>query len=141
MTQWCKAEKPQKINLARRHACRRCSLLAPKAARATPTCASANLTLSRPPRLSLPGDCRIPFSAVYATLGFKEANAKVYLPTVPITARIQEVERFAAAQERFNLSQHRSVNKVQTQKYMDFVFPKALSHQNIHVGCQPLLLK
>uniref|UniRef100_A0A8D0AF63 phospholipase D n=1 Tax=Sander lucioperca TaxID=283035 RepID=A0A8D0AF63_SANLU len=29
-----------------------------------------------------------------ATVGFKEANAKVYLPTVPITARILEVERF-----------------------------------------------
>uniref|UniRef100_A0A8D3CBY6 Phospholipase n=1 Tax=Scophthalmus maximus TaxID=52904 RepID=A0A8D3CBY6_SCOMX len=31
------------------------------------------------------GDCRIPFSAVYSTVGFKEASAKVYLPTVPIT--------------------------------------------------------
>ncbi|XP_033967357.1 phospholipase D1a [Pseudochaenichthys georgianus] len=57
------------------------------------------------------GDCRIPFSAVYATVGFKEANAKVYLPTVPITARILEVERFTAAQDRFNLSHQRSVNK------------------------------
>uniref|UniRef100_A0A8C4I2P5 Phospholipase n=1 Tax=Dicentrarchus labrax TaxID=13489 RepID=A0A8C4I2P5_DICLA len=61
---------------------------------------------------SLPGDCRIQFSAVYATVGFKEANAKVYLPTVPITARILEVERFTTAQDRFNLSHHRSVNKV-----------------------------
>uniref|UniRef100_A0A3P9C8M1 Phospholipase n=1 Tax=Maylandia zebra TaxID=106582 RepID=A0A3P9C8M1_9CICH len=43
------------------------------------------------------GDCRIPFSAVYATVGFKEANAKVYLPTVPITARILEVERFTTS--------------------------------------------
>uniref|UniRef100_A0A1A8N017 Phospholipase n=1 Tax=Nothobranchius pienaari TaxID=704102 RepID=A0A1A8N017_9TELE len=57
------------------------------------------------------GDSRIPFSAVYATVGFKEADAKVYLPTVPITARILEVERFTTAQERSNLSQHRSVNK------------------------------
>ncbi|XP_034000299.1 phospholipase D1a [Trematomus bernacchii] len=57
------------------------------------------------------GDCRIPFSALYATVGFKEANAKVYLPTVPITARILEVERFTAAQDRFNLSHQRSVNK------------------------------
>nr|XP_046268840.1 phospholipase D1a [Scatophagus argus]XP_046268841.1 phospholipase D1a [Scatophagus argus] len=57
------------------------------------------------------GDCRIPFSAVYATVGFKEANAKVYMPTVPITARILEVERFTTAQDRFNLSHHRSVNK------------------------------
>ncbi|KAG7238013.1 hypothetical protein INR49_031367 [Caranx melampygus] len=57
------------------------------------------------------GDSRIPFSAVYATVGFKEASAKVYLPTVPITARILEVERFTTAQDRFNLSHHRSVNK------------------------------
>uniref|UniRef100_A0A8D0AN52 Phospholipase n=1 Tax=Sander lucioperca TaxID=283035 RepID=A0A8D0AN52_SANLU len=61
--------------------------------------------------LFLLGDCRIPFSAVYATVGFKEANAKVYLPTVPITARILEVERFTTAQDRFNLSHQRSVNK------------------------------
>lgn len=57
------------------------------------------------------GDCRIPFSAVYATVGFKETNARVYLPTVPITVRILEVERFTTAQERFNPSHHRSVNK------------------------------
>ncbi|KAK5857689.1 hypothetical protein PBY51_010916 [Eleginops maclovinus] len=57
------------------------------------------------------GDCRIPFSAVYATVGFKEAVAKVYLPTVPITARILEVERFTTVQDRFNLSHQRSVNK------------------------------
>ncbi|XP_037833611.1 phospholipase D1a [Kryptolebias marmoratus] len=57
------------------------------------------------------GDCRIPFSAVYATVGFKEANARVYLSTVPITARILEVERFTTAQERFHSSNHRSVNK------------------------------
>lgn len=137
MTQCFKAEKPQKKNPARRHACRRCSLLAPKAASATPTCASANLTLNRPPRLSLPGDCRIPFSAVYATLGFKEASAKVYLPTVPITARIQEVERFTAAQDRFNLSQHRSVNKVQTQSCPSVIYIV----ENIHIGCQLLLLE
>ncbi|AWP16252.1 putative phospholipase D1-like [Scophthalmus maximus] len=57
------------------------------------------------------GDCRIPFSAVYSTVGFKEASAKVYLPTVPITVRILEVERFTSAQDRFNLSHNRSVNK------------------------------
>uniref|UniRef100_A0A667YYS8 Phospholipase n=1 Tax=Myripristis murdjan TaxID=586833 RepID=A0A667YYS8_9TELE len=57
------------------------------------------------------GDSRIPFSAVYATVGFKEASARVYLATVPITARILEVERFTTAQDRFNLSHHRSVNK------------------------------
>uniref|UniRef100_A0A3P8UTH7 Phospholipase n=1 Tax=Cynoglossus semilaevis TaxID=244447 RepID=A0A3P8UTH7_CYNSE len=43
------------------------------------------------------GDCRIQFSAVYNTVGFKEASAKVYLPTVPITARIMEVERFTTS--------------------------------------------
>lgn len=74
---------------------------------------------------------------MYATLGFKEANAKVYLPTVPITARIQEVERFTAAQDRFNLSQHRSVNKVQTQKCPSVIYIV----ENVHIGCQLLLLK
>ncbi|KAM7376149.1 hypothetical protein PAMP_005894 [Pampus punctatissimus] len=59
------------------------------------------------------GDCRIPFSAIYATVGFKEASATVYLPTVPITVRILEVERFTTAQDRFNLSHHRSVNKME----------------------------
>uniref|UniRef100_A0A671Y019 Phospholipase n=1 Tax=Sparus aurata TaxID=8175 RepID=A0A671Y019_SPAAU len=38
-----------------------------------------------------------PFSAVYATVGFKEADATVYLPTVPVTARILEVERFTTS--------------------------------------------
>ncbi|KAI4803916.1 hypothetical protein KUCAC02_025562 [Chaenocephalus aceratus] len=56
-------------------------------------------------------ECDGGYLAVYATVGFKEANAKVYLPTVPITARILEVERFTAAQDRFNLSHQRSVNK------------------------------
>ncbi|XP_067098795.1 phospholipase D1a isoform X2 [Osmerus mordax] len=57
------------------------------------------------------GDCRIPFSAVYETVGFKEASARIYLPTLPITARILEVERFTANQDRFNITQNRSVNK------------------------------
>ncbi|XP_046873315.1 phospholipase D1a [Hypomesus transpacificus] len=57
------------------------------------------------------GDSRIPFSAVYETVGFKEASARIYLPTLPITARILEVERFTANQDRFNISQNRSVNK------------------------------
>uniref|UniRef100_A0A8D3C1V7 Phospholipase n=1 Tax=Scophthalmus maximus TaxID=52904 RepID=A0A8D3C1V7_SCOMX len=48
---------------------------------------------------------------LYSTVGFKEASAKVYLPTVPITVRILEVERFTSAQDRFNLSHNRSVNK------------------------------
>uniref|UniRef100_A0A8D3EBU3 Phospholipase n=1 Tax=Scophthalmus maximus TaxID=52904 RepID=A0A8D3EBU3_SCOMX len=47
--------------------------------------------------------------AVYSTVGFKEASAKVYLPTVPITVRILEVERFTSAQDRFNLSHNRSL--------------------------------
>uniref|UniRef100_A0A7N6B314 phospholipase D n=1 Tax=Anabas testudineus TaxID=64144 RepID=A0A7N6B314_ANATE len=38
-----------------------------------------------------------PFSAVYDTVGFKEDDARVYLPTVAITARILEVERFTAS--------------------------------------------
>ncbi|XP_028995770.1 phospholipase D1a isoform X2 [Betta splendens] len=57
------------------------------------------------------GDVRIPFAEVYATVGFKEEGAKVYLPKVAIVARILEVERFTSAQDRFNLSHHRSVNK------------------------------
>ncbi|KAG7252152.1 hypothetical protein CRUP_015470, partial [Coryphaenoides rupestris] len=35
-------------------------------------------------------DCRIPFSAVYRTVGFKEATATVYLRAVPVTVRILE---------------------------------------------------
>uniref|UniRef100_A0A8C7HU61 Phospholipase n=1 Tax=Oncorhynchus kisutch TaxID=8019 RepID=A0A8C7HU61_ONCKI len=45
-----------------------------------------------------PGDSRIGFSAVYHTVGFKESEARVYLPTVPITAKILEVERFNTSQ-------------------------------------------
>uniref|UniRef100_A0A8C7HVA7 Phospholipase n=1 Tax=Oncorhynchus kisutch TaxID=8019 RepID=A0A8C7HVA7_ONCKI len=44
------------------------------------------------------------FSAVYHTVGFKESEARVYLPTVPITAKILEVERFNTAQDRFNIT-------------------------------------
>uniref|UniRef100_A0AAY5EQV4 Phospholipase n=1 Tax=Electrophorus electricus TaxID=8005 RepID=A0AAY5EQV4_ELEEL len=39
---------------------------------------------------------RIPFSAVYKTMGFKEPGAQVFLTTLPITAKILEVERFAS---------------------------------------------
>uniref|UniRef100_A0A8C7R1Q6 Phospholipase n=1 Tax=Oncorhynchus mykiss TaxID=8022 RepID=A0A8C7R1Q6_ONCMY len=46
----------------------------------------------------------IGFSAVYHTVGFKESEARVYLPTVPITAKILEVERFNTAQDRFNIT-------------------------------------
>ncbi|XP_076150415.1 phospholipase D1a [Alosa pseudoharengus] len=47
------------------------------------------------------GDSRIPFTAVYQTMGFKEAEAKIYLVTMPITAKILEVERTATAHDRF----------------------------------------
>uniref|UniRef100_A0A8C7HU58 Phospholipase n=1 Tax=Oncorhynchus kisutch TaxID=8019 RepID=A0A8C7HU58_ONCKI len=56
-----------------------------------------------------PGDSRIGFSAVYHTVGFKESEARVYLPTVPITAKILEVERFNTAQDRFNITAQRSL--------------------------------
>uniref|UniRef100_A0A8C5HTY6 Phospholipase n=1 Tax=Gouania willdenowi TaxID=441366 RepID=A0A8C5HTY6_GOUWI len=42
-------------------------------------------------------DCRIPFSAVYSTVGFKESSSRVFLPAVPVTARILEVERFTSS--------------------------------------------
>uniref|UniRef100_A0A8D3D819 Phospholipase n=1 Tax=Scophthalmus maximus TaxID=52904 RepID=A0A8D3D819_SCOMX len=43
--------------------------------------------------------------------GFKQPEAEVYLSS-PITAKILEVERFTAAQDRFNVTTQRSVNKV-----------------------------
>uniref|UniRef100_A0A673ME47 Phospholipase n=1 Tax=Sinocyclocheilus rhinocerous TaxID=307959 RepID=A0A673ME47_9TELE len=42
----------------------------------------------------LTGVSRIPFSAVYRTVGFKETEAQVYLTAAPITAKILDVERF-----------------------------------------------
>uniref|UniRef100_A0A669B7Z1 Phospholipase n=1 Tax=Oreochromis niloticus TaxID=8128 RepID=A0A669B7Z1_ORENI len=82
----------------------------------TPTCTSRKITLNT--RLvSVPGDCRIPFSAVYATVGFKEANAKVYLPTVPIIARILEVERFTTV-----LHTHLSINYMIELKHGEFTW-------------------
>lgn len=51
------------------------------------------------------------FTTIYNTVGFKEAEAKVFLSS-PITARILEVERFTSAQDRFNVTTQRSVNKV-----------------------------
>lgn len=48
---------------------------------------------------------------VYNTVGFKEPEAKVFLSS-PITAKILEVERFTSAQDRFNVTTQRSVNKV-----------------------------
>ncbi|XP_022060280.1 phospholipase D1 isoform X1 [Acanthochromis polyacanthus] len=53
---------------------------------------------------------RLPFSAIYHTVGFKESEAKVFLSS-PITAKILEVERFTSAQDRFNVTTQRSVNK------------------------------
>uniref|UniRef100_A0AAQ5ZRH4 Phospholipase n=1 Tax=Amphiprion ocellaris TaxID=80972 RepID=A0AAQ5ZRH4_AMPOC len=44
-------------------------------------------------------------------VGFKESEAKVFLSS-PITAKILEVERFTSAQDRFNVTTQRSVNKV-----------------------------
>nr|XP_057916251.1 phospholipase D1-like [Doryrhamphus excisus] len=52
----------------------------------------------------------LPFMAVYNTVGFKESKADVFLSS-PITAKILEVERFTSAQDRFNVSQQRSVSK------------------------------
>uniref|UniRef100_A0A8C2G3C5 Phospholipase n=1 Tax=Cyprinus carpio TaxID=7962 RepID=A0A8C2G3C5_CYPCA len=54
---------------------------------------------------------RIPFSAVYKTIGFKETGARVFLTALPITAKILEVERFTSAQDRFNITSQRSVSK------------------------------
>uniref|UniRef100_A0A4W4EN08 Phospholipase n=1 Tax=Electrophorus electricus TaxID=8005 RepID=A0A4W4EN08_ELEEL len=51
-----------------------------------------------------PGEIHIPFSAVYQTMGFKEPHARVFLPTLPITAKIQAVERFTRFKDRFNVS-------------------------------------
>uniref|UniRef100_A0A672ZA81 Phospholipase n=1 Tax=Sphaeramia orbicularis TaxID=375764 RepID=A0A672ZA81_9TELE len=58
----------------------------------------------------------LPFTAVYDTVGFKEPHAKVFL-TSPITAKILEVERFTSAQDRFNASTTRSVNKAMPAVY------------------------
>uniref|UniRef100_A0A8C1I673 Phospholipase n=1 Tax=Cyprinus carpio TaxID=7962 RepID=A0A8C1I673_CYPCA len=68
---------------------------------------------------------RIPFSAVYRTVGFKETEAEVYLTAAPITAKILDVERFTSAPGRFNMSKHRSVSKA-----MPAVFKIELKHGN-----------
>uniref|UniRef100_A0A8C1UBN4 Phospholipase n=1 Tax=Cyprinus carpio TaxID=7962 RepID=A0A8C1UBN4_CYPCA len=46
---------------------------------------------------------RIPFSAVYRTVGFKETEAEVYLTAAPITAKILDVERFTSAPGLFKI--------------------------------------
>ncbi|KAG9283456.1 phospholipase D1-like [Astyanax mexicanus] len=70
-------------------------------------------------------DSRIRFSAVYQTTGFKEPGARVFLTSFPITAKILEVERFASAQDRFNITNQRSVSKM-----LPAVFRIELRHGN-----------
>ncbi|KAJ8387181.1 hypothetical protein AAFF_G00159930 [Aldrovandia affinis] len=70
-------------------------------------------------------DLRIPFFAIYQTKGFKEADAQVYVSSLPITAKILEVERFTSAQDRFNITSQRSVSKV-----LPAVFKIELKHGN-----------
>uniref|UniRef100_A0AAR2KJP8 Phospholipase n=1 Tax=Pygocentrus nattereri TaxID=42514 RepID=A0AAR2KJP8_PYGNA len=70
-------------------------------------------------------DSRIPFSAVYKTTGFKEPGARVFLTSIPITAKIQEVERFASPQDRFSITNQRSVSKL-----LPAVFRIELRHGN-----------
>ncbi|XP_077365786.1 phospholipase D1-like [Festucalex cinctus] len=55
-----------------------------------------------------PGE-RLPFLTVYNTVGFKDCKSAFL--SCPITAKILEVERFTSAQDRFNVSQQRSVSK------------------------------
>ncbi|KAJ8010791.1 hypothetical protein DPEC_G00078810 [Dallia pectoralis] len=50
------------------------------------------------------------FGSIYQTVGFKESEGKVFLSS-PITAKILSVERFTSAQDRFNITAQRSVNK------------------------------
>ncbi|XP_064188712.1 phospholipase D1-like isoform X2 [Anguilla rostrata] len=70
-------------------------------------------------------DQRIPFSAIYKTTGFKEPDARVYVGSFPITAKILEVERFTSAQDRFNLTNQRSVSKA-----LPAVFKIEMRHGN-----------
>ncbi|CAK6973095.1 LOW QUALITY PROTEIN: phospholipase D1 [Scomber scombrus] len=65
---------------------------------------------------------RLSFMVIYSTVGFKEPEAKVFL-SAPITAKILEVERFTSAQDRFNVTTQRSVNKS-----MPAVFKIELKH-------------
>uniref|UniRef100_A0AAY4EYC6 Phospholipase n=1 Tax=Denticeps clupeoides TaxID=299321 RepID=A0AAY4EYC6_9TELE len=70
-------------------------------------------------------DFQMPFSSVYATKGFKEPEMRVFLPSFPITAKVLEVERFTSAQDRFNLTNQRSVSKV-----LPAVFKIEMKHGN-----------
>lgn len=58
-----------------------------------------------------PAGDRLPYSQIYHLMSFKDPKAKVFLSS-PITAKIMEVERFTLAQDRFNKTTQRSVNKV-----------------------------
>ncbi|XP_051909778.1 phospholipase D1-like isoform X2 [Hippocampus zosterae] len=51
----------------------------------------------------------LPFRAIYNMVGFKDCKSAFL--SRPITAKILEVERFTSAQDRFNISQQRSVSK------------------------------
>uniref|UniRef100_A0A8C7L843 Phospholipase n=1 Tax=Oncorhynchus kisutch TaxID=8019 RepID=A0A8C7L843_ONCKI len=61
------------------------------------------------------------------TVGFKEAEVKVFLSS-PITAKILEVERFTSAQDRFNITSQRSVNKVHTHGEFSWVVKRKEKH-------------
>uniref|UniRef100_A0A087XTJ1 Phospholipase n=1 Tax=Poecilia formosa TaxID=48698 RepID=A0A087XTJ1_POEFO len=63
----------------------------------------------------LAGD-RLPFTAIYSLVGFKESDAMVFLSS-PITAKILEVERYTSNQDRFNNTVQRSVNKATPAMY------------------------
>ncbi|RVE59151.1 hypothetical protein OJAV_G00201130 [Oryzias javanicus] len=61
------------------------------------------------------GDGTVPakqlsFVTIYNTVGFKDAGGKIFL-SCPITANVTDVERHNAAQDRFNMTAQRSVNK------------------------------
>uniref|UniRef100_A0A3B3TM77 phospholipase D n=1 Tax=Poecilia latipinna TaxID=48699 RepID=A0A3B3TM77_9TELE len=51
---------------------------------------------------------RLPFTAIYSLVGFKESDAMVFLSS-PITAKILEVERYTSNQDRFNNTVQRSL--------------------------------
>ncbi|XP_014877479.1 phospholipase D1-like [Poecilia latipinna] len=59
---------------------------------------------------------RLPFTAIYSLVGFKESDAMVFLSS-PITAKILEVERYTSNQDRFNNTVQRSVNKATPAMY------------------------
>lgn len=60
---------------------------------------------------SLPPGEQLSFMAIYNMVGLKDAGGKIFL-SCPITANVTDVERHNAAQDRFNMTAQRSVNKV-----------------------------